>query len=219
MSYQYVLFDLDGTITEPVIGITNAYMYALKKFGIEVSDRSELHCVIGPPLRQSFQEYYGLNSRDTEKAILYYREYYGNQGLKENDLMPGIRETINKLKEAQKKLYVATSKPEEYAKKILQYLDMDQEFEYIAGSSMDASRDNKIAVMEYLLNKIKKDYPDMEISECIMIGDRCFDIDGANYFNMDSIGVLFGYGNSEELEGSKATYIVDTAEKIVDIIN
>jgi phosphoglycolate phosphatase len=217
MRYKYVLFDLDGTITDPVIGITNAYMYALEKFNIKVNDRSELFKVIGPPLRQSFPEFYKLSGEDTELAVKYYREYYGRKGLEENDIMPGIPETLGRLKQEGCKLYVATSKPEEYAVKILQNLRLDGWFDYIAGASMDGSRDDKVSVMQYLIEKIRYDNPEAKISEMVMVGDRHFDVEGAGHFNMDSIGVLFGYGSRQELEEAGATYIVDTADGIANV--
>lgn len=217
MKYKYVLFDLDGTITEPVMGITNAYMYALEKFNIKVAERSELFKVIGPPLRQSFPEFYHLSEEDTERAVKYYREYYSGRGLEENDIMPGIPETLVSLKQAGCRLYVATSKPEEYAVKILQNLKLDGYFDYIAGASMDGSRDNKISVMEYLIEKIRLDNPQAKIREMIMVGDRHFDVDGAKAFNMDSIGVLFGYGSRQEFEKAGASYIVERAEEITAI--
>ena len=218
MRYKYVFMDLDGTITEPVVGITNAYMYALSKFGIEVKDRAELHQVIGPPLRQSFSKYYGFSDEDTEKAVKYYREYYSGRGLEENDIMPGISEALETLKNTGCKVYVATSKPEEYAVRILQNVGLDGYFDYIAGASMDSSRDNKIAVMQYLLEHIAEVEGDVDISDIVMVGDRWHDIDGANHFNMDSIGVTFGYGDRKELTDYGATYIVDSTEEMVDII-
>jgi phosphoglycolate phosphatase len=217
MKYKYILFDLDGTITDPVMGITNAYMYALEKFNIKVADRSELFKVIGPPLRQSFPEFYHLSDEDTELAVGYYREYYGGRGLEENDIMPGIPETLEKLKASGCKLYVATSKPEEYAVKILQNLELDGYFDYVAGASMDGSRDNKASVIEYLMEKIRIEDPQAAVREMVMVGDRSFDVEGAKAFGMDSIGVLFGYGSRQEFEQAGATYIVETADEILNI--
>jgi phosphoglycolate phosphatase len=217
MKYKYVFFDLDGTITDPVMGITNAYMYALEKFGIRVTERSELFRVIGPPLRKSFPEFYHLSEHETELAVGYYREYYGDRGLKENDIMPELPETLEKLKEAGCKLYVATSKPEEYAVKILQNLELDGYFDYIAGASMDGSRDDKASVIRYLMDIIHTDFPQSDVREMVMVGDRCFDVEGAKAFGMDSIGVLFGYGSRDELENAGATYIVETAKELLSI--
>jgi phosphoglycolate phosphatase len=217
MKYKYILFDLDGTITEPVMGITNAYMYALEKFNIKVADRSELFKIIGPPLRKSFPEFYHFSEEETELAVKYYREYYGGKGLEENDIMPGIPETLENLRSIGCKLYVATSKPEEYAVKILQNLKLDGYFDYIAGASMDGSRDTKADVIKYLLDIIRLDAPDAKISEMVMVGDRSFDVEGAKAFGMDSIGVLFGYGSRDEFEKAGATYIVETAEEILNV--
>ena len=218
MKYKYIVMDLDGTITEPVMGITNAYMYALSRFGIKVTDRSELFKVIGPPLRKSFREFFGMSNEDTEKAVEYYREYYGTKGLEENEVMPGIKESLDKLKAEGCKLYVATSKPELYADKILLNIGVRDYFDYVAGASMDASRDNKIAVMEYLIEQIKKTEGKVAMADIVMIGDRWHDIDGANHFGIDSIGVTFGYGSYEELSEYGATYVVETAQEMTKII-
>lgn len=215
MKYCNVFFDLDGTITEPEKGIINGVIYALNKFGIEVSERASLHKFIGPPLRVSFPEFMGFDEEKTEQAVLYYREYYSVNGLVENDIMPGMEQALKMLKENGAKLYVATSKPEEYAIKILENLGLDGYFDIIAGASFDGSRDTKEAVMEYLMKQIGVEKSDRNT---VMIGDRHFDINGANYFGLDSIGVLFGYGSREEFEEAGATYIVDTAEEMVDII-
>lgn len=215
MKYNNILFDLDGTITEPEKGIINGIIYALNKFGIEVAERSSLHKFIGPPLRISFPEFCGFDEEKTEQAILYYREYYGVNGLVENDVMPGMEDALKRLSNMGARLFVATSKPEEYAKKILQNLNLDGYFEIIAGASFDGSRDTKEAVMEYLMKQANIDFGD---KKTVMVGDRHFDINGAKAFGLESIGVLFGYGSREEFEAAGATYIVDTAEDMVDII-
>ncbi|MBP3620722.1 MAG: HAD hydrolase-like protein [Lachnospiraceae bacterium] len=214
MRYDNILFDLDGTITEPVMGITNAIIYALDKYDIKVEERSTLHKFIGPPLRDSFKEFYGFDDAKAEEAVGFYREYYAKDGVLENDIMPGIKEALVTLKDGGCKLYVATSKPELYAKQILENLGLIQYFDIVAGSTMDGSRDKKELVIEYLLNQIDN----LNREKTIMIGDRKFDIEGAISCNLHHMGVTFGYGSREELEKAGAMYIADNASDMCKII-
>ena len=216
--YNYILFDLDGTITEPFKGISGGIIHALNKSGVEVPDNSTLRKFIGPPLRDSFRDFCGFTAEQAEEATVYYREYYSVNGLVENDIMLGMDEALKTLNEQGYKLYVATSKPEKYAKIILDNLGLLSYFDIVAGASFDGSRDKKELVIEYLLEQIKEKYEDFDLTQSIMVGDRCFDINGAKYFNMDSVGVTFGYGDYEELSQAGATYVVDTAQELVDII-
>lgn len=216
--YNYILFDLDGTITEPFKGISGGIIHALNKFGVEVPENSTLRKFIGPPLRDSFRDFCGFTAEQAEEATVYYREYYSVNGLVENDIMLGMDEALKILNEQGYKLYVATSKPEKYAKIILDNLGLLSYFDIVAGASFDGSRDKKELVIEYLLEQIKEKYEDFDLTQAIMVGDRHFDINGAKYFNMDSVGVTFGYGDYEELSQAGATYVVDTAQELVDII-
>ncbi len=216
--YKYILFDLDGTITEPFKGISGGIIHALNKFGIEVPDNSTLRKFIGPPLRESFKDFCGFTAQQAEAATAYYREYYSVNGLAENDIMPGMGDTLKNLQEQGYKLFVATSKPEKFAKIILENLGLLSYFDIVAGASFDGSRDKKELVIEYLLEQIKDKYPDFHLDQAIMVGDRHFDINGAKYFSMDSIGVTFGYGDYEELSQAGATYVVDTAQELMNLI-
>lgn len=216
--YKYILFDLDGTITEPFLGISNGIIYALKKYDIEVADKSSLRKFIGPPLRDSFRDFCGFSEEQAEEATKYYREYYGVKGLEENEIMPGMDKALNTLYEKGYRLYTATSKPEKFARIILENLGLLKYFDIAAGASFDSSRDTKELVIEYLLEQIRSKHSDFDISQAIMVGDRHFDINGANYFGMDSIGVTFGYGDYQELKEAGATYIVDEAMSIVDVV-
>jgi phosphoglycolate phosphatase len=208
--YKYILFDLDGTLTNPEIGITNSVMYALEKFNIKVADRKELHPFIGPPLTYSFQTYYGLSEADSELAVKYYRERFSVKGLYENEVYEGVEKLLQQLKESGKTLIIATSKPEEFTLKILKYFDLYKYFDYVAGATMDGSRGEKADVIRYAL----------EISgitdktEAIMIGDRKYDILGAKENGLESIGVLFGFGDYEELTKAGANYVAETVEDI-----
>lgn len=216
--YRYVFFDLDGTITEPAEGIYGGILYALERFGITVTDRDSLAPYIGPPLRDSFQEFQGFSAEQAERAVRYYREYYSTKGILQNEVMPGMRTALIRLEQAGCKLYVATSKPQLFARQILEYLDLSSYFQVIAGSSMDGSRDNKVAVLQYLLEQIGVERDSDAIRDIVMVGDRKFDVLGAQEFGIDQIGVLFGYGSREEFEACNTRFVVETAEEMTDII-
>lgn len=218
MRYTNIIFDLDGTITEPEEGIVNGVIYALSKFNIGVEDRKSLHRFIGPPLRDSFRDFYGLTEAETEAAVKYYREYYSVNGLVENELMPGMKDALISLNNAGCKLYVATSKPEIYAKKILDNLGVLNLFQVVAGSLLDGSRDKKELVIDYLLEESGIRFDTNYTDKTVMIGDRCFDIEGAKAMGLDNIGVTFGYGSRKEFLKAGAMKIVDTAEEMTEYI-
>ena len=209
--YDIILFDLDGTLTDPGIGITNSVAHALAHWNIEVSDRAELYKFIGPPLSDSFMRYYGFSEEDAIHAIAVYREYFSVKGLYENEVYPGIPELLESLKAQSKTVVLATSKPEKFAVEILRHFGLYNYFDIIAGASMDESRNKKADVIAYAISQMKN--PDL--SRMIMIGDREHDILGAKQIGIDSIGVLYGYGDRAEHEKAGATYI---AEKVEDIL-
>lgn len=208
--YDYVLFDLDGTLTDPGLGITNSVMHALKKYGIEVTDRTSLYKFIGPPLIDSFERYYGFSHKEAVESVDYYREYYRDRGIYENSVYDGIEALLKNLTEKSKKIILATSKPEPFAKEILRHFDLEKYFLFAAGSTMSETRTNKAEVIEYALSECGI----TDKSAVVMIGDREHDIIGAKKNEIDSIGVLFGYGSREELEAAGATYIAETVEDI-----
>lgn len=213
--YKYILFDLDGTLTDPGLGITNAVMHALKKFNIEVPDRSELYKFIGPPLLESFEKYYGMTEEESQLALQYYREYFKPYGLYENTVYDGIEEVLVTLKSQGKKLILATSKPEPFAVEILRHFGLDKYFDFVAGATMDEKRVRKADVIAYALNSCGI----AERSDAIMVGDREHDVLGAKEVGMECIGVLYGYGNLEELEKAGADYVVKKPEDILKIVS
>lgn len=212
--YQTILFDLDGTLTDPGEGITNSVAYALEKFEIKNEDRSQLFKFIGPPLKDSFMEFYGFSEEDALKAIAYYRERFREKGMFENKVYDGIVELLSKLQKAGKKLIIATSKPEEFTLTILKHFDLLQYFDFIAGATMDGSRSEKEEIIHYALEHCQIE----NLDETVMVGDRKFDILGAKTNGIDSIGVLFGYGSLEELETAGATYIADSPEMVEKLV-
>lgn len=211
---EYVLFDLDGTLTEPSLGITNSVMYAFKKFGIEIKDRSELYKFIGPPLIDSFVEYYGFTRENALKAIEYYREYYSVKGIFENRLYDGIKELLASLYSKGKKIILATSKPQKFAEQILKHFEIDKYFCFVGAATMDEKRTQKDEVIEYVLKECE-----IDTSKAVMIGDRKYDVLGAHKFGIKAIGVTFGFGSREELTQSGADFIADTPKEIKNFIN
>ena len=212
--YQYIFFDLDGTLTDPGIGITNSVMYALKKWNIEVADRSELYKFIGPPLVDSFEKYYGFSKEEAEQAVVYYREYFREKGLYENTIYDGSEKLLSDLKASGKKVVLATSKPQELAEIILKHFQIDRYFDVVAGATMDGTRSKKTDVILYALAACGVE----DKSQVVMVGDREHDIIGAKNAGLDSIGVLCGYGDREELETAGATHVVEKIEDVWEFV-
>lgn len=218
--YDIILFDLDGTLTDPGEGITNSVAHALKKWGIEVADRSTLYRFIGPPLKDSFMDYCGFDDdAEGERAVAAYREYYHDIGIYENLVYDGIEDLLKALKEQGKTVVLATSKPEPYATRILVHFGLDKYFDVIAGATMDSTRVKKADVIAYAIEKIedKLGHP-LDRTTAVMVGDRRQDVEGATANGLDSIGVLFGYGDEEEHEAAGATYIAPTVANVGEIL-
>lgn len=212
--YKTVLFDLDGTLTDPGLGITNSIMYALEKFHIKVEDRTSLYKFIGPPLRESYAKYYHFSDEEITRAVAYYREYFSVKGIYENVLYDGIEELLGKIKSSGRQVVLATSKPEEFAAEILRYFHIDQYFDFVAAATMDGTRNSKSAVIAHAL----KSWDITDLASTVMVGDREYDINGAKAAGIDSIGVLYGYGSREELQSAGATYIVEHVSDIMNLI-
>lgn len=201
--YRYVFFDLDGTITDPGMGITNSVMYALDKYNIKVENRSELYPFIGPPLHESFQKYFSFSEEESFRAVEYYREYYRTDGIYENRVYDGVEEMLKALKEQGRTIVLATSKPEQFAIEILEHFHLMQYFDVVAGATMDAARVDKSDVIAYAIRQGNIS----DKKSTIMVGDREYDILGAKANGMSSIGVLYGYGSEEELKKAGATHL------------
>lgn len=212
--YKYIFFDLDGTLTDPVVGITKSVEYALNKMGIKVENRKELCPFIGPPLTKSFNKYYGFDDETTQKAIEYYREYFSDRGLFENEVYEGIPEVLKELKKNGYILAVATGKPEQFAKQILEKFDLIKYFDFVAGSTMDLSRCEKDDIINYAVENLRINNKE----EILMIGDRDNDIFGAKKAGVDCLSVLYGYGSAEEFESAGAQYIEKEVKDILSFI-
>lgn len=215
--YKYIFFDLDGTLTDSLPGIVRCVQHALKHFNIEVDDLSTLTKFVGPPLRQSFAEFYGFSPDQAEEGVRIYRERYSTVGLYENELYDGIDDLCRSLKEAGMTLIIASSKPVVFINKILEHFDILKYFDIIVGSELNGKRDAKIDVLNECFRQLsfKTSY---DISECVMIGDRKFDIDAANELKMPNIGVTYGFGSREELLDHKAHIICDDVSSLKNIL-
>jgi phosphoglycolate phosphatase len=214
MQQKYLLFDLDGTLTDPGEGITNSVAYALEKFGIIVRDRCELYPYIGPPLTDSFIRCHGLSPTQASLALVYYREYFGDKGMFENIPYKGIFDFLEKLQSRGYTLLIATSKPEEFTKQILQHFSLDRYFTFVAGNTLDESRPTKASVIAYLRER----FPDICADNAVMIGDRQYDVEGAKQNGLPSSGVLYGYGSREELERAGARLIAENLAALLSAI-
>lgn len=209
---KYLLFDLDGTITDPKEGITKCVQYALSKFDIE-EDCDNLLSFIGPPLTDSFMDFYGFDKQKAELAIKYYRERYAKIGLFENSAIDGIHEVLEKLKNSGYTLAVATSKPTCFAISICEKYDFSKYFDIIMGSELDGTRTKKSEIIYEVLKQLNA-----KPEEVVMIGDRKYDIIGAKEVGTASIGVRFGYAEDGELEKAGADFIVGTPNELLSCI-
>ncbi|HIS62752.1 MAG TPA: HAD family hydrolase [Candidatus Scybalomonas excrementigallinarum] len=214
MSKQYILFDLDGTITDSGLGITKSVQYALRAMGIEEENLEALKVFIGPPLKESFMEFYHMTEEDAKKAVEKYREYYKEKGIFENQLYDGIIELLKDLKQEKKTILLATSKPEVFANQILEYFNIRQYFDYVAGAELHGPRNEKLDVMKYAMELAGIE----DVKKAIMIGDRKFDMESAKELGMEGIGVLFGFGDKEELQKAGATYLVEVPSEIKELV-
>lgn len=201
---KHILFDLDGTLTDPGAGITRSVQYALKKYGIEVDDLTGLYPFIGPPLKESFQKFFGFDQAEAREAVAAYREYFSERGIYENQLYQGVAEMLERLRSAGQTLLLATSKPTVYAEKILRHFKIDEYFQFISGSELDGSRTDKAEVIEQALEQSRVS----DRTRAIMVGDREHDVIGAKKAGLAVIGVLYGYGDREELSRAGADFIV-----------
>ena len=217
--FDYLFFDLDGTLTNPAQGITNSFIYAFNSLGIEVPSYETLLTFIGPPLPVTFGKMVGLPESQVDEAIKKYREYFSTRGIFENELFDDIPPALEKLKAAGKKLVVATSKPEEYSVKIINHFGLDKYFDYVCGSCMDETRGSKTEIISYALERCGiDDNSDNDKSRVLMIGDRFHDIEGAKNNQIKSCGVLYGFGSQEELKKAGADFIIPKIDGLFKIV-
>ena len=209
-----ILFDLDGTITDSGSGIINSVKYALKKAGRKIPPEDELRKFIGPPLQEQFMKCCGIEEKEAAEMVALYREYYQEEGIFDNRVYDGVMEMLKTLKEAGLKIVMATSQPEKFAKMIAEHFGFAKYFDLIGGACMDGARTKKQEVIQYVLEQCKE----QDREKIRMVGDRCYDMEGANREGIRAIGVLYGYGSKEELEEAGADGLAETPEEVVRMI-
>ncbi|HNZ99688.1 HAD hydrolase-like protein [Ruminococcus sp.] len=210
--FDTLLFDLDGTLTDSTEGILNCLIYAIECMGFEVPE--DTNKFLGPPIRQSFAEFFGMNGEQAEQAVRIFRERYSDTGLFENRVYDGIPGMLERLKNGGKRLMVATSKPQVYAVRIFERFGLAQYFEIVGGAELDGSRDYKDQVIEYVLAKAGI----TDRSTVLMIGDRRQDVLGAHKTGLKCMGILWGFGSMEELTQAGADYIARTPQEAADML-
>ncbi len=199
--YQYLLFDLDGTLTDPREGITRSVQFALARLGIEESDLRALEHFIGPPLLQCFMHSYDFDEATAWQAVQHYRERFAEVGLYENRLFDGVPELLQLLGEQDRSLYIATSKPRVFAEKIAEHFGFAGHFRLIYGSELDGTRTDKVELLAHLLEQ-----ECLPRAATLMIGDRKHDLIGARRNGLDAAAVGYGFGSAEELQAEAPTY-------------
>ena len=212
--FKNVLFDLDGTLTDSREGIINGFIYGLKSIGIEENDRKSIEKYIGPPLDESFRNGYNLDEEKVQRAVNKYREYYSVEGLYLNKIYEGMKELIIDLYNNGKNVILATAKPIEFSKRILEQNDIKQYFYFLSGYMIDGTRTTKSEIIKYALDNIE----DLNLEESVMVGDRHYDIEGAKANNLQTIGVTYGFGTEQELKDAGATYIAHNMDELRKII-
>lgn len=217
MRKDIFLFDLDGTLTDPMLGITKSVQYALRHYGIIVEDLSLLTPFIGPPLVDSFMRFYSFSRERAREAVSVYREYFAETGIFENEEILGIRGMLERLQGEGKRLFVATSKPEVFARRVVEFFALEKYFVFVGGADMDETRVKKGDVIRYVLEEAGVE-GDEDKQRVVMIGDREHDILGAKENGIRSVGVLFGYGSREELEMAGADRIAEDVEGLQEIL-
>ena len=219
--YEYIIFDLDGTLIASAEGVIDAFVYALSHFGIEATDRESMKKLVGPVIKESFQKVYHFDGDDLDRALRYYHESYETEGVYKVPLFEGVEDMLRILQDAGKTLLVVTAKQQEIAESVLRYVGIDRYFRAVVGPSRSESRTDK----SVLINKALRYLEEHEcggapaLIRTVMVGDRYFDIEGAVEDGIDSIGVLYGYGDRQELTDAGSTWLAESPEEVIRIIN
>ena len=212
--YQYILFDLDGTLTDPREGITKSVQYALAKMGIEEPDLSALEHFIGPPLYDEFRRCYNFDDAQAKQAVTAYRERFSVHGWKENILFDGVPAMLQTLRDAGKTLAVASSKPTVFVEKILELFEIAPYFDAVSGATLDGSISTKAQVVEQALAMLSVE----DRKDVVLVGDRMHDVEGARLCAIDCVGVTFGFGGLRELQQAGAKHVVQDFSELIRLL-
>ena len=209
-SYDIIAFDLDGTLTNPERGLIASYKYAFRKMGIPLEPDDKLRRFIGPPLYEEWQECYGLSPEEALECVRLFREHFSVYGWWDNELYPGIPQMLSDLRGAGKKIVLSTSKPEIFAKKILELFKIDGYFDFVGAATLDHSREKKCEVLAHALESVGA----ADLSRCILVGDRKFDAEGARICGIDALGVTWGHADRAELLSEDFVALADSADEV-----
>ena len=214
MRYTTLLFDLDGTLTDSGLGIMRCAQYALDHFGIHVEDYTTLRCFVGPPLEDSFIDFYGFTSEQAGEAVRVYRERYFTTGVYENEVYPGTVEALTELQRRGYRMGIASSKNLPMVREVLRYFDLARFFDFTAARDEAGLLHSKADVLQDVIKREQ-----LDLQKTLMIGDRYHDIEGAHKVNLPAMGILWGgYGTREEMEEYDAEYIVETWQQLLDVL-
>jgi len=214
MSFTHLLFDLDGTLTNPRLGIGNSLKYALRQMQIDGYSSEILERFVGPPLQDGFKNVFGLNERNTDLAVEHFRTYFGDKGLYENDPYPGISELLEELHLSGKHIYVVTSKLEKYAKMIVQHFEFDLYLDDLVGAEYTGKHSGKGQLITQLMerNRIQASH------SVVMIGDTQYDMIGAKENGISSLAVGYGFGTAETLQACNPDYLVESVDELAELL-
>lgn len=212
--YQTILFDLDGTLTDSAPGILNSVRYACRKLGLPLPEDAVLRRFLGPPLPASFRDYLHLDEGDTARAVAAFREYYPTRGIFENEVYPGIPALLQDLQAAGRRVVMATSKPEVFARRIMEHFSLAGYFDAICGATIDETRTDKGEVIAYALETAGI----TDLQGVVMVGDREHDVRGAARNGLPCIGAVYGYGSAEELTAAGAVALANTVADLHDML-
>ena len=213
--FDFVLFDLDGTLTDPKLGITSCVQHALEAIGQPEPDNNKLIPFIGPPLKEMFMSYCNVDEEMGEFLVAKYRERFSTVGMFENEIYEGIKELLISLKQAGKKIALATSKPQVFSEKILEHFDIKDLFDVIVGSELNGNRTNKADVIKEVIEQFGEEF---DVNLAVMVGDRKYDVIGARDYGIKTIGVIYGYGGIDELTAAGADYIVNSVKELEELL-
>jgi len=213
--FTHIIFDLDGTLTDNTLGISNSVKYALQKMDIDEYSDEILKQFIGPPLQWGFSNLFGMNERNTKLAVEYFREYFGENGWHENVPYSGVSEMLQELHFAGKRMYIATSKLEKYALKIAEHFEFDKYIIQLSGADYSGKKASKSMIINNLL-EMQQLAPSKEI---VMVGDTVFDIEGGKENGLSTVAVGYGFGKEEELKNSNPDLYAEDVDELFEILN